>query len=258
MARTWRLHHPGFLGTAGASFALGEQEAHHVRRVLRLAPGERVAVFDGAGSEWSAVIETSDREGVRLRLEAPVAGRVEPTLEVVLFQALCKSERMEWLLQKATEIGVSEIRPFPSERSGQQRVTDHRLTRWRRVVVEAAKQSGRRVVPKIEVHDALPREPPTLGLLLDPRPEAAPLGRLCGATERPQGVWVAVGPESGFETHEMDSWCASGWRPARMGPRVLRADTAGVVAATILLHWWGDLGSGSAPAGNVDSVPPDA
>jgi 16S rRNA (uracil1498-N3)-methyltransferase len=246
MRRLWRVHHPELPGTAGASFELGPDEAHHVRRVLRLAPGEHVSVFDGAGSEWRAVIEASERKHVRLRLERPEPGAVEPALEVVLYQALCRPDRMDWLLQKVTEVGVFAVFAFATARTGAQRLTDHRLARWRRVTIEACKQSGRRRVPRVEIADGLPPSPPpgTLGVLLDPDPGVPPLGEFCaGQPPAAGGVWIAVGPEGGFESREVASWTRGGWRAAGLGPRTLRADTAGVVAASIVLHQWGDLGA---------------
>jgi 16S rRNA (uracil1498-N3)-methyltransferase len=238
------VHHPDIPGTAGATFELDEQESHHVRRVLRLGAGEHVSVFDGEGGEWRAVIAAGGRKRVTLQLEHPVADPVEAPLEVVLYQALCRTSRMEWVLQKATEVGVSAVHTFATARSGAYAVKDQRLARWRRVVVEACKQSGRRRLPRIEVRETLPPPPPgTLGVLLDPRPAATPLGEVVARNAPPGAVWLAVGPESGFEEPEVASWTGCGWQRAGLGPRTLRSDTAGVVVASILLHLWGDLGS---------------
>jgi 16S rRNA (uracil1498-N3)-methyltransferase len=249
MARTWRIHHPELPAFAGASFDLTGDEARHAVRVLRLRAGERIAVFDGRGSEWHAAIERCDRGRVTVKLETPVTGVVDPALEIVLFQGLCKPDPMAWLVQKATEVGISAVLPFISGRAGRLAVTEQRLARWRRIAVEACKQSGRRRVPRVEVCQALP-VPPTpgpLGLLLDPEPGAMPLADHCAALAGPpRSVWLAVGPEGGFAPGEVASWVEQGWRRAGLGPRTLRADTAGLVAASILLHRWSDLGSGSA------------
>jgi 16S rRNA (uracil1498-N3)-methyltransferase len=251
MARLWRVHHPGLPTIPGASFELSADEALHVCRVLRLKVGERIAVFDGEGSEWCAVIEKMECERVSVKLEAAVAAAVEPAIEVVLFQGLCKAERMEWLVQKATEVGVSAVQAIATERSGRHTVTDHRLARWRRIAVEACKQSGRRCVPSVDVCTALPARPSTgtLGLLLDSARGAPPLADVC-ADEKvpPPRVWLVVGPEGGLAPREIDAWTRDGWRRVGLGPRTLRADTAGVVAAAIVLHRWADLGSGSPPA----------
>lgn len=248
MARVWRVHHPGFCASPGASLDLPAEEARHVCRVLRLKPGDPIAVFDGEGSEWRAVIERAERERVSVRLEAAIAGAVEPAMEVFLFQGLCRAERMEWVVQKATEVGVWAVRAVAAQRSGRQPVTDHRLARWRRIAVEACKQSGRRRVPRVDVCDDLPGLPSadTLGIVLDAERGAPPLADLCaGRTEPPTRVWIAAGPEGGFDPREMDAAAREGWQRAGLGPRTLRADTAGVVAAAIVLHRWGDLGAGS-------------
>ena len=92
MARLWRVHHPGLSASSGESFDLAPIEARHVQRVLRLRTGERIAVFDGTGSEWVAVLEASGPAGVTVRLEQPIDRVVEPSLEVALFQGLCKPD----------------------------------------------------------------------------------------------------------------------------------------------------------------------
>jgi 16S rRNA (uracil1498-N3)-methyltransferase len=123
-------------------------------------------------------------------------------------------------------------------------LTDRKLARLRRIVLEAAKQSGRRRVPVVEPVPTLPQAVggDTLALLLDPAPGGTPLYRICERVERPpRTVWLAVGPEGGFD----DEVAPAGWQPALLGPRTLRSETAGLVAASIVLHLWGDLG----PAG---------
>jgi 16S rRNA (uracil1498-N3)-methyltransferase len=250
MARLWRVHHPGLPARPGASIELAPGEARHVCRVLRLEPGDPIAVFDGEGSEWRAVIESAERQRVSVKLEAPVAGAVEPETEVTLFQGLCRAERMEWLVQKATEVGVSAVMAVATERSGRRSVTDHRLSRWQRIAVEACKQSGRRRVPLIDVRDTLPALPSagTRALLLDAARGTPALADVCAnEAKAPPRVWLAVGPEGGFEPQEIAAWTRKGWVRAGLGPRTLRADTAGVVAATIVLHRWADLGAGSRP-----------
>jgi len=246
MARLWRAYHPGLPGEAGAEVELLREEAHHVGRVLRLGPGERLSVFDGAGREWDAVILSSSPARVVVRLERERAEAVEAALEVRLFQGLCRPERMDWLVQKATEIGVAAIHPVATARSEAARTADRRLERWRRIAIEAAKQSGRRRIPDVAPCDDLPaaERGGAPALLLNPGPASRPLGGLL--RERPPGeVRIAAGPESGFSDEEIERWRASGWRLASLGPRTLRAETAGVVAVALILHVWGDLGGGA-------------
>ena len=243
MARLWRVHAPELPAVAGSRLTLDPDEAHHVHKVLRLRPGEQLAVFDGRGAEWLATLVEVERGGVTARLEREIAVEVEPPLRVVLFQALCRPEQMEWVIRKATEVGVSAIRPLRTERSERYEIGAARLERWRRIATDACKQSGRRVLPAIESRADLPR--PTAGataLVLDPEEPAPPLASVFEGGA-PREVWLASGPAMGFDAGEREGWSAAGWRPVALGPRTLRADTAGLVAATILLHRWADLGS---------------
>ena len=106
MPRRWRAHHPGLVGEAGSEVRLVEAEAHHVRRVLRLRPGDALDVFDGEGHEWSARLVACDAGDVRVELLEPRVDIVEPPVAVTLVQGVCRAERMDWLVQKATELGV--------------------------------------------------------------------------------------------------------------------------------------------------------
>ena len=241
MARLWRVHQAELPDEAGATVELPEAETHHVQRVLRLQAGDALGVFDGAGTEWRAVIEAADGGRVRVRLDRRLDHEVEATLEIVLYQGLCRADRMEWLVQKATELGVAVVRPLAGAATGPLTLGDRRLERLRRIALEATKQSGRRRIPAIEPVPALPRPAAdgVLALLLDPGPDAEPLDCVCARVgRRPRSVWIAVGPEGGF-----DDPAPPGWRVARLGPRTLRSETAGLVAASILLHLWGDLGA---------------
>ena len=249
MARLWRVYHPGLPGEHGAAFDLDVEEARHVHRVLRLKTGEPLAVFDGAGTEWRAVIVSSERDRVAVTLDAPITRPVEPSLVVGLYQGLCRPERMDWVVEKATEVGVAAVYPWKSRRAGPHTITAQRLARWRRIAAEACKQCGRRRLPRIEPCEELPRQlpPDTLGLVLDPGSAAAPLARVCRGRAAPRQVWLAVGPESGLDAAELEARSGAGWIRTGLGPRVLRADTAGLVAASVLLHQWADLGADSFP-----------
>jgi 16S rRNA (uracil1498-N3)-methyltransferase len=233
------LHAAG--GATGASITLGREESSHLCRVLRLSVGARLAVFDGAGREWEAVLETADPAAAVVSLGPEIARPVEPVLPVTIFQGLCRPERVEWVLQKGTEVGVSRFVLFRAGRSEGPDPSPARFARWEKILAEACRQSGRRAVPRLEGPVAAPTPPPAgaLGLFLDPSgpPLASLLDGLPGGP-----VAIAVGPEGGFETDERGEWTSIGWKPAGLGPRVLRTETAGVVAASIVLHRFGDLG----------------
>ena len=226
MARLWRVYHPELPTQHGATFDLDGEEARHVHRVLRLKPGEPLAVFDGEGTEWRAVIVTSERDRVAVKLDVSITRPVEPSLVVGLYQGLCRPERMEWVVEKATEVGVAAVYPWKSCRAGPHTITPQRLARWRRIAAAACKQCGRRQLPRIEPCEELPRQfpPNTLGLVLDTGSAAAPLATVCRRQAAPRQVWLAVGPESGLDAEEVEARSGVGWIRTGLGPRVLRAE----------------------------------
>ena len=237
--RRWRVVHPG-LDPSASEIRLADDEAHHVARVLRLKPGDRIGVFDGVGNEWHAVLVEVGPGGVVARVGDPCIDPVEPDLEVTLFQSLCRPDRFEWILQKGTEIGVRTFRPVIAGGSDRARMTDNRAARWRRIVVEACKQSGRRRVPAIEPPmPILEARPSGVGWVLD-RADASPLAD--ALAERPRSVSLLVGPESGLSGDELGALERAGWVRVSLGPRVLRTETAGAIATALVLHAWSDLG----------------
>ncbi|HXV75055.1 MAG TPA: RsmE family RNA methyltransferase [Candidatus Polarisedimenticolaceae bacterium] len=244
-SRRWRARHRPLPDTAGATIRLDRDESHHVHRVLRLGRGASLGVFDGLGLEWDGVIDGIDDGIVVVRLVRRLDEVVEPPVELVLFQTVCRNERMEWVIQKTTELGIAAIRPISAERAEARPPTAARVARWRRIALEAAKQCGRRTVPGIEPADALAAPAAgVLPLLFDTGRDCRPLAeRLVPLPDGP--VWLAVGPESGFSADEHCRHVGEGWLPTGLGPRTLRAETAGIVAAAIVLHLCGDLGRAS-------------
>lgn len=232
-------HAPG--GARGDRVVLDRDESVHLCRVLRLRAGATIGVFDGAGREWEAVLETADPSGAVAVLDTERTDPVESPLEVTLVQALCRPERMEWLLQKGTEIGVCRFVLFRGERSEWGEPSPTRRSRWEKIVSEACRQCGRRTVPALvgPVSPPVALEEGEFGVVLDPGAE--PLGSVLDG-EVPRSAAVAVGPEGGYEEDERRAWIGAGWKPVGLGPRILRTETAGVVAASLLLHRWADLG----------------
>lgn len=237
----------------GATVALDPDEAHHVARVLRLRAGDTLAVFDGLGGEWLATVAASGRDGVTVCVGDARPGDPEPPLSVTLWQASVRPEKLEWVLQKGTELGVSSFRIVTTGRVEAPEPSASRLDRYRRIVLEACKQSGRRRVPALAC-DRLGDPPPgTTAIVLDARGGVPALGALLEGPPTPE-VWVAVGPEGGFTDAEIEDLSARGWRRASLGPRVLRTETAGAVAAALVLFAWGDLGHAPSRAGSGSSV----
>ncbi len=224
---------------AGDRVSLDADESHHVARVLRARPGDPLGAFDGRGAEWEARVASVDRDGVTVEVGARREDEVEPRVRIVLCQALVRPEKLEWILQKGTEVGITGFVLVPSERAESPAPSPSRMTRYRRVVLEACKQSGRRRVPTVTVGapGALPGG--SRGIALSPG--SAPLREeLAGPGA--EDVWLGVGPEGGFSPDEVEGLKNGGWRTASLGPRVLRTETAGVVAAALILHAWADLG----------------
>jgi 16S rRNA (uracil1498-N3)-methyltransferase len=221
-----------------------EGRALHHLRVARVGTDEALEVFDGRGRVWAARLETEDENGAVLRLGEERRGDAGRT--VVLLQALPKGDKLEWLLQKSTELGVSEVWPVLTARSVARPKPESlgsRHARWQRIVEEAARQSGRADVPGVgalrPLEDAVRALPPELRLLvLDEEEQAARLGDAAGDAP----VALVVGPEGGLAREEVKALRSRGARTVSLGPLVLRTETAGLAALAVLRHRDGLLG----------------
>ena len=224
---------------------LPEAAAYHVARVLRLRAGAPLVAFDGRGSDFQCEILALEGDKVRLRVGRHVPGLPESPLRIALVQAISRSERMDWTLQKATELGVSIIVPVLSARSVvrlDEPQAAKKLRHWQAIVAGACEQCGRSVAPEV-------RSPLELGsylagspregqrLVLNPSGPAA----LAGLTSVGARIELLIGPEGGLEDGELERATQAGFAPVRLGPRVLRTETAGIVALTVLQAMWGDL-----------------
>jgi 16S rRNA (uracil1498-N3)-methyltransferase len=210
-------------------------QLHQLRHVLRLRDGEELAVFDGSGQEWVARLCGDSVELVR-----PIEGVVEAQTQLTLFQAMIKPARFELVLQKGTELGITRFVPFVAERSVG---TGERSARWQSIVIEAAEQSGRRLVPEIAPvlpFDEAIKEAASRGAPFMPW-EGADGPKLSAVHRRRRHLAVIVGPEGGFTESEVERARARGALTVTLGRRILRAETAAIVAATLLLHLNGEL-----------------
>lgn len=243
----------------GRTVALPDEVARHAVKVLRLRAGDAVTLFDGAGGEYPAVIVEAGRR-LLARLDAWHEVEREAPLRITLIQALPSGDKMDLVIQKAVELGVAAIQPVQARRSvvrlSGERV-GKRMAHWRQVAVAACEQSGRNRLPEVrELLDlpdylaARPAEgaadaadatlPPPLRLLLSPHQgmRLAGLSRPAGAAN---AVQLLVGPEGGFEAAEEEMAHAAGFQALRLGPRVLRTETAGLAALAALMALWGDF-----------------
>lgn len=229
----------------GAEIALPEAAAGHLVRVLRLGVGDPCVLFNGDGHDYSAMVSSVSKREARVRVGAATEIRRESTLRIVLLQGIARGEKMDLILQKATELGVSEVRPLESQRS-EVRLDEaralKRLAHWRNVVASACGQCGRAVVPDVS-------PPAPLSAVLEALPDGGtrlildPMGDCALPTLQIDGMVVlAVGPEGGWSPLDRDQLTAAGFRGLRLGPRILRTETAGLAAIAALQALHGDLG----------------
>ena len=232
---------------AGGRITLPDTAGHHVARVLRLAAGDALTVFDGRGGEYRATLVRVSRAAVEVDVGAHDPVERESALDVELGQGICKGDRMDLVVQKATELGVGAIRPIYCERTVVKldpARAERRMAHWRAIAVHAAQQSGRTRVPEVAgIED--------LGAWLARRAGAGPafvLSPRAGASLADLAppvsgelVRLLVGPEGGLAPREVERAEAAGFAGLRLGPRVLRTETAALVALAALQARWGDL-----------------
>lgn len=232
--------------TANARLELGREQAHYLGRVLRKRVGDTLTVFDGSGYEYEAEIHAFGRERAVIEVGDRSERNVESPLRIRLLQCVSRGERMDFAIQKATELGASEIQPIISERtvvrlSGKR--AKRRSEHWQRVAASACEQCGRNRVP--EVHESLAlaevlgrSSDATLRLMLAPGGSAG----IRDLTPSGQGfVELLIGPEGGLSDNEIAAAGHAGFVACRMGPRILRTETAGVAALAVMQAEWGDL-----------------
>ncbi len=242
-----RLYFSGEL-QPGRKCLLPRSQARHAVRVLRLKAGEEIILFNGDGAEYRAVIERPTEDGLVVQVRESQAADREAPLPVTLAQGVSSGERMDFTLQKAVELGVAAIQPLVTSRSIVRLDAERaakRLAHWQGVVIAACEQCGRNRVPRVEPlraidewTRALAREPAAgVRLLLSPR---APTG--LRNLERPEaGVLLLAGPEGGLAPEEERDALAAGFSAVRLGPRVLRTETAALAALAALQALWGDF-----------------
>ncbi|MEZ5584562.1 MAG: 16S rRNA (uracil(1498)-N(3))-methyltransferase [Candidatus Competibacteraceae bacterium] len=233
--------------SSGASVTLTDAAHHYIVRVLRLKPGMPCVFFNGQGGEFQAQLETVERRQATARIGPFSPREAESPLDVLLAQGISKGAAMDYALQKAVELGVNAIQPLLVERSVVT-VSDARLTRrmehWQGIIASACEQCGRNRLPQlldISPLDAWLRNQRDTGLCLILNPAAQQAG-LRHIPPPSSVVTLLVGPEGGLSPTEIAAARATGFVSIRLGPRVLRTETAGVAALTALQVLWGDLG----------------
>jgi 16S rRNA (uracil1498-N3)-methyltransferase len=229
------------------------EELQHLTKVLRLGIGDSVVVFDGRGLEGLGTIKAIEKNEAFVSVTSSSFLPRESSLEIWLVQGLAKGEKMDYIIQKATELGVRGIIPLETKRAVvrlDDKKKEEKRVRWQRIAQEATKQCGRSLIPAVhkscsikEFVDALPVEK----LLLVPWEQGGEsLRTVLSPAARDEilkkPVYVVIGPEGGLEEDEVTQFGKGGGIPVSLGPRILRTETAGIVAIAAMMYQWGDLG----------------
>jgi 16S rRNA (uracil1498-N3)-methyltransferase len=245
-----RFHAPG--ACADTVVALPADEARHLVRVLRLRPGDAVAVFDGRGGEFEALVEQIAGDRVDVRVGAARVPAAEPGVTLTLAQAVLKGDKMDDVVRDATMMGVAAVQPVLATRSEISRSTldrAHRRERWERIAIASVKQCGRAVVPHVRdpldvaaVPEAIAsrRLPAPAFLLVEPSAAADTMALREIDPTPPREATILIGPEGGWTSAELSA-LAGPCRPITVGARTLRADAMATVAIAALLTKWGDF-----------------
>lgn len=230
--------------SASEIIQLEDDQAHYLARVLRLRAGHTVELFNGDGKNYSAVILSSSKKSLELKITQRATGIPSSTFNITLVQALTRGERLDYSLQKATELGVSAIQLLLTERV-ELRLDEKRLQRrmqhWQQVIISACEQCGRSDLPILSepllLADYLAFHPERERLVLDPQAKRG----ISGIELSSGNVDLLVGPEGGFTEAELLQFSTKGVQAMRIGPRTLRTETAGPAAIAIIQQYFGDL-----------------
>jgi 16S rRNA (uracil1498-N3)-methyltransferase len=228
----------------GQRLILEETSSHHLLRVLRLKAGESLLLFNGNGKEYRAILEEADKKQATVLVQDSRQPDRESKLHITLGQGISRGERMDFVLQKSVELGVRSITPLWTKRSQVQlsgKRLEKRLNHWRGVIRSACEQSGRVYLAKLHSATKLPdwysvSRKQSLQLVLDPS-ASLQLSDLTPARD----IRILIGPEGGLQSDEISMAEASGFKRIRLGPRILRTETAALATVAAIQALWGDL-----------------
>ncbi len=229
------------------------EEFKHLSKVLRLNTGDKIGIFDGTGWEYEGVIASIREKEALIHIEGSCLSPTESPLQLTLAQGLPKGDKMETIIQKNTEVGIHSIVPLELERSvvrleGKKKID--RAKRWQKIAVEAAKQCRRAFIPPVHalqtLHVFLENLPQDRVLLIPWEEGGTPLKQVLQNKEKyskiSKPVYILIGPEGGLDKKEVEKAQEYGGIPVSLGPRIMRTETAGLVAAAVVMYHWGDLG----------------
>jgi 16S rRNA (uracil1498-N3)-methyltransferase len=242
-----RLYVPS-LNPRDRTVSLPEDEAGHLRRVLRAKAGDPVRLFDGRGREFAARLSTVDQSAVVAEIGDAVAAAHEWEVRVTLAQAVLKGDKLDDVIRDAVMMGVADIRPLITARTDVPATaftSGRRMERWHRIAVASAKQCGRAVVPAVHslrsLRECLDAVPADIKLILVEPAAAASGSSARPPAAAPASAMVLVGPEGGWSDDEVSLAISAGFMPMSLGPRTLRADAAPLIALSVLQCAWGEM-----------------
>lgn len=221
---------------------LSEEASHHLARVLRAAVNDEIILFNGEGGEYDAVIQSITKKAVIVNIRKFISRDVESPLKIILAQGIARGEKMDFVMQKAVEMGVSEIIPVITERCSvrlEKEREQKRLQHWQTVVVSACEQSGRNRVPVVYA-------PQTLSTWLDQCQAdvkfvlSPHVKNKLNVKNKPESAAVLIGPEGGLSNQEVEAAIRQGFSALNLGPRVLRTETAALAVLAVLQFKFGD------------------
>lgn len=226
------------------------EDVSHIRKVLRLRCGDQITVCDGKGNDYLVNIEQIENDQVCTRIISSKKTETEPPIEVTLFQGIPKSDKMDWIIQKCVELGIHKIVPVHTERTivkiESKKDAENKVGRWQRISSEAAKQCNRGIIPKVEYpvcfEEALKMAGESDLSIMPYEKENSQGLRSCLTVQDIKKIAFFIGPEGGFSEKEVEKATLNGTSTVTLGPRILRTETAGITALTIIMYQLGDMG----------------
>ncbi|MBC8218265.1 MAG: 16S rRNA (uracil(1498)-N(3))-methyltransferase [Planctomycetes bacterium] len=253
----------------GEQVILGGRQAHQIRNVLRIKPAERIIVLDNTGNEYEVALTEIEKDKLVGRIEQKRPAGGEPQVKISLCQSLLARDKFELVLQKCTEVGVTQFAPVITQRSlirDIDTITPNKLARWRRIITEAAEQSARgripELAPPVQFEEAVSRlNAFDCSLIASPHEQETTLQKALRRSneKKPQTIALLIGPEGGFAEREIRLAQDAGAMPVSLGPRILRTETAAIVTAALALYELDrirpkPLSTGSPSAGSLDHL----
>ncbi len=237
-----RIYHPEPLSTH-ETIMLSSGAANHIANVLRMRVNQQIILFDGSGIDFAGVITALAKKQVSVTLNQALPNQTESPLITHLGQAICRGDKMDWIIQKSVELGIKQITPLMTQHSQfkwppQQK--QKKWQHWHNIMINSCEQCGRSLLPTLDpittLQNWLSQTHSGTCLILDPAADQS--ARLANDNQQ---ITLLCGPESGFDQQEIDTAKQSGFCPTQIGPRILRAETAAVAMLACLQWQWGDF-----------------